>query len=400
MYIQTQYDKIKIGKAKIVLDDNVTIVENIDRVIDYIQEHKVLATKARQYFAIKEIQNLNNILLNPLDIISARPAQKTYPNINGIYLLLRTMGILRFDVSKKEIVIEIDDELLRNWKTLNKTEQYFMLLEFWLIQSYPKDTIEASVNQPLMTLNEFFRVENGLSKNKIIEYLSYIPQYYNLALCEMFGFVDIETEKPIKKNSWNIVEITVKPLVKNIFSLFVLDRETRMMLVLNPPKLGYFQKIFHPHFKEFENILEYPKEVATQGVYRLKISLGKVYRTIDIDSSNDFEFLATTILEQFDFDCDHLYQFIFFDNFGRKSNIQHYHIELEDENSFYVNEYYLNNFPLKENESFKFIFDFGNLWEFNILIEKIDEDREIDKVIVVKSQGKAPEQYPDYDEEW
>ncbi len=50
--------------------------------------------------------------------------------------------------------------------------------------------------------------------------------------------------------------------------------------------------------------------------------------------------------------------------------------------------------------SFKFIFDFGDWWEFNILIEEIKEGETIDEVKLIKSYGTAPKQYPDYDEEW
>lgn len=402
MYIKKQYNKIRIGKKEITLDDNESIIENINRVIEHIQNHKILATKAKQHFAIKNIKELNDILVNPLDIISTRPMQKSYPNINGLYLLLRTMGILKFKVSKKEIVMEINEELLKNWQSLNPTEQYFMLLEFWLIHSNPKDTIDSSNNKPILELITFFTRDSHLSLDKTIECLHFHPEYHNLALCEMFGFVDILTIKPQEKNSWNIIDIKVKPLVKKILPLAIPKYEGMINFLFNPPKIGFFQKIFQPHFKEFKNILEYPKESITEGVYRLKISLGRVYRTIDVNSDTSFEYLAINILEQFNFDCDHLYEFKFSDNFGKNRSIKHEAMSEDgDDDDLWADEYCLKNLPLKELDSFKFIFDFGDWWEFDILIEKIDHGRKIDKIELVKSYGKAPKQYPDYnDEEW
>ncbi len=395
MYIKNQYDKINIDNKDIVLDGNESIVKDINKVIDHIQNHKILATKAKRHFAIKNIKEINDILLKPIEIISTRPSQKTYPNVNGVYLLLRTMGIVRFKVSKKEIVMEINKELLKNWQKLNRTEQYFMLLEFWLIHSHPEDTIEAFNRSPLMEINNFFLKKSELSLKKTIELLNYSPQYYNLALYEMFGFVEIETKKPTEKNTWNIIEIKVRPLIKKILPLTILNKSQTITLILDPPKLGFFQHIFQPHFKEFRNILKYPKEPVVNGVYRLKVSLGRVYRMIDIDSKESLDTLAVGILEQFDFDCDHLYEFNFTDHFGKEIRVSH--SALSDA-ELWTDKYYLKNLPLKERESFKFIFDFGDSWEFDILIETIDESRKIDDIELIKSYGEAPEQYPDYDE--
>ncbi len=397
MYIKQQYDKIEIEKKEIRVDKE-SVVENINRVIEHIQNHKILATKAKRHFAIKQIKELNDILVNPIEIISARPAQKTYPNVNGIYLLLRAMGILRFKVSKKEIAMEINEELLKNWQSLNATEQYFMLLEFWLIHSNPRETIEGFNDRPIITLISFFTRER-FSLDDTISELDYAPEYYNLALCEMFGFVDIFAMKPKDKNRWNIVDVKVKPLVKKILPLAIMENREIVSMLFDPPKLGFFQKVFQPHFREYKNILEYPKETTTEGVYRLKISLGRVYRTIEINADTNFESLAIAILEQFNFDCDHLYEFKFSDNFGKNIAIKHAEMSEDGDDDLWVDEYCLKNLPLQELESFKFIFDFGDWWEFDILIEKIDKGREIDSIELIKSHGEAPEQYPDYDDE-
>ncbi|WPD21059.1 MAG: hypothetical protein Q3M24_19505 [Candidatus Electrothrix aestuarii] len=46
-----------------------------------------------------------------------------------------------------------------------------------------------------------------------------------------------------------------------------------------------------------------------------------------------------------------------------------------------------------------FLFDFGDSWEFQVLVEEIDADTAVaSEPVLLKSQGKAPEQYPGYDE--
>ena len=398
--IKKQYDAFKIEGKEIILEGNETIVENINRVIAYIQEHKVLASKGRQYFAIKHIKELNTILVDPLDIFSIRPLQKSYPNINGIYLILRTMGMLTFKVSKKEIIMGIDEKLLKRWRQLNATEQYFTLLENWLIYSKPDETIDAANGDlPLAEIICFFTNGQNFSKETMIENLHFFPEYYNLALSQMFGFIEITTITPTNKVRWNIVDITLKPLVKQILELIKPKGKGGLMqLMFYPPQRGYTKEIFSPYCKTYKQSLVYPKPSDKNGVFRLKISLGKVYRIIDITSETDFQRLASIILELFDFDNDHIYEFRFRDNFGQKASIKHPWVAL-DEGKAWADEFYLKNLPLQEQNSFTFIYDFGEWWEFNIFIEKIEEGKRIKDFKLIESVGKAPQQYPDY-EEW
>ena len=399
MMIKKQYDALKIESKEIILEGNETIIENINRVIAYIQEHKVLATKGKQYFAIKYIKDLNALLVDPLDIFSLRPAQKSYPNINGIYLILRTMGMLTFKVSKKETVMGINEDVLERWQCLNTTEQYFTLLENWLVHSKPSETIEASRNSfPLEEAIRFFTYGQNFSRERMIENLNFSPEYYNIALSKMFGFIEITTITPTNKMRWNIVDITLNPLLKQIFKLMNPNDETGLMhLIFNPPQRGYTKEIFSPYCKAYKQTLVYSKPNDKNGVFRLKISLGKVYRTIDITSNIDFQSLASIVLELFDFDNDHMYEFRFLDNFGQQSSIIYPEATL-DNGKAWADEFYLKNLPLEEQNSFTFIFDFGDWWEFDILIEKIKEGESIENFKLIKSVGKAPEQYPDYDE--
>jgi len=397
MYIKNQYDTINLKKEPIALQNNETIVENINRLIAHIQHHKIVATKANRHFGMKHIISFNELLTNPIEILSLRPSQKTYPNVNGLYLLLRSMGFLRFKFSKKETEIEIEEETLSRWQQLNKTEQYFMLLEFWLIHANPEEIIDGFHRSAMVALLDFF-LHNGFARTKVLSELSYNPEYTNIALSEMFGFVELETSSPKEKNRWNITNIHLNPLVKKILSLINIQRKDDLSLLLHPPKIGFFQTIFQPHFREFNQTLVLPSSSGIEkGVYRLKLSLGRIYRTIEIDANSTFEFLANSIVEQFDFDSDHLYEFSFVDNFGKKRSIKHSYMSEELEGDFWADEYCLKNLPLKALEHFEFIFDFSDWWEFDILIENIDESREIDKIVLIKSHGEAPKQY-DFEE--
>jgi hypothetical protein len=46
------------------------------------------------------------------------------------------------------------------------------------------------------------------------------------------------------------------------------------------------------------------------------------------------------------------------------------------------------------------VFDFGDWWEFNVVLESIDEpDPKFKKAEVIDQKGKAPKQYADYADE-
>lgn len=48
-----------------------------------------------------------------------------------------------------------------------------------------------------------------------------------------------------------------------------------------------------------------------------------------------------------------------------------------------------------------FFFDFGDSWEFLVQVEETDADTSVEsEPVLLKSHGKAPQQYPDYDDEW
>lgn len=56
---------------------------------------------------------------------------------------------------------------------------------------------------------------------------------------------------------------------------------------------------------------------------------------------------------------------------------------------------------LYEKQKIKYLFDFGDEWVFDILVEKIDQEASMaPKPRITQVQGKSPEQYPDEDYDW
>jgi hypothetical protein len=54
----------------------------------------------------------------------------------------------------------------------------------------------------------------------------------------------------------------------------------------------------------------------------------------------------------------------------------------------------IGELPLKPGGKMTYLYDFGDRWEFDVTLERIDPpDPKIKKPAVVEKQGKAPKQY-------
>jgi hypothetical protein len=55
--------------------------------------------------------------------------------------------------------------------------------------------------------------------------------------------------------------------------------------------------------------------------------------------------------------------------------------------------------PLRPGRSMIFFFDFGDCWEFEVLLEKIDPvDPTLNEPKILEQHGESPEQYEYYEE--
>jgi Plasmid pRiA4b ORF-3-like protein len=105
-------------------------------------------------------------------------------------------------------------------------------------------------------------------------------------------------------------------------------------------------------------------------------------------------------LRWLDFDNDHLDMFTYTDLIGHTENVSHPYSE--DEIS--TDEVQIGDIPLRIGSLMQYLFDFGDCWRFNILLENIEEDGLVTNLgsssgKILESHGKAPKQYPDEESE-
>lgn len=128
----------------------------------------------------------------------------------------------------------------------------------------------------------------------------------------------------------------------------------------------------------------------------LEVSLKgtKCVRVIRMNLKDSLYDLHEMIQRAVDFDDDHLFEF----TVGRGAMKRVYTLpEAMDSGRELSVETSLGELDLRKGQVFTYLFDFGDMWQFDIKVLEFREGT-IKRPEVIKSEGDAPEQYP-YDEE-
>ena len=115
----------------------------------------------------------------------------------------------------------------------------------------------------------------------------------------------------------------------------------------------------------------------------------EVYRNIEICGDETLDRLCQIILEAFDFDDEHLYEFCM-DNRMYSENSYQSDPEEDDDASTDIA---LDKLKLNKGQKFWLHYDFGDDWMFTITVHKINEVEESFEPRIVKSKGQI-QQYP------
>ena len=389
-----------------------TILKDFKTFLNLVKDSGIDVSGKNSLFPQKLLPELNSQLTHPTLIDLKRPIQKSYPYLNGIYLLLRTTGLAKIINSGKKQKLTLDEKTYQSWNQLNLTEQYLTLLEAWLIHGNDETLGESYGENNLLRCINFWQ---SLGKDKIkitkknLGYFvfNYSPVLYNLALLDLFGLMKLKQGKPEKGKGWRVTEIEKTAYGNSLLSIFMISSLEKDLGFSDPISLwklmntdlieyGKLQKLLQPYFPQWQNNLIFTQEKSTEGVYVFKVSLGKCWRKIAIPSQLNLDILAAEILEAFDFCNDHLYRFICRQRTGTTLHINHPYIEEKP----FTDEFIVGDLPLLEGSKMTFFFDFGDNWEFDLILEEIQPvNPKMKEPKILKSYGEPPEQYG-YDDQW
>ena len=352
-------------------------------------------------FPLQLLRELNQRLTHPVELDLKRPVQKSFPPLNGLYLLLRTTGLGQITEKGKKHFLSLNPSVLQSWNTLNITEKYCTLLEAWLIHATEEAFGEnrSFFTEGLKCFHFWPRIPNNgkkYPKQEDQKDLQSIPDLHNVALLQLFGFLEVETGKPEPGKGWRIKKVKRLPfgdaVMKQILHTFVDKHITR-----NPQEnsaFGLLQPDLKPYFPEWENNLVLETHQFQSGVYIFKVSVKNAWRRIGISSKETLYDLSRLILKSVDFAQDHLDMFMYKNQMGHMVQIHHPSVDEEPKTT----EVKIGDLPLPEGSNLTYVFDFGDWWEFNLVLEKINpEDKRTRFGKILESHGESPEQYPEWD---
>jgi hypothetical protein len=300
-----------------------TLLRDFQTVLDFIGEKGVPVTNKRYQFPLNLLAELNQRLSNPIQIALKRPQQKSYPNIHGLYLLLRATGIVKVVAKGKQQQLMLNPPIYESWQQLNPTERYFTLLEAWLVRAREEMLGEddpGPFNEGDRCMEAWTRISEDKQKRSYPKYadqesLADLPGFHNVALMEMFGFLTITSGKPSAGKGWRIRSLEVQPLGDLLMALvgkasfavrFVWPSATDPTVPFNE-----LQPMLQPYFPQWQKSLAVPNREFRSGRHIFKVSLGKVWRRIAISGEATLADFRDRILDSVDFDPDCLDSFLY-----------------------------------------------------------------------------------------
>jgi hypothetical protein len=413
-------------------------VDDFIKFCDYIELENPLAT-AKGDLSSKACYEVNTLLLYREN--DTKPSDRIfrYPSVFLWFSIAKESGLIVLESIKGGKSKYITTEKYEIFKSLNVFSQYLIIFHVW----YCFTDIRAVYNNTYQDRSLIEKIDgvfaqfagNGPDKwikhkkdDELIKYytkgkvIQYMTMFYYKTVCDLrnLGFVDFEESAELNKwYNWPVVSrskptplgvIMSKACAKRSFQNYnkyvplyymniddltasgeMVDEDGTLPQFVTP-----FLSCFPPHSIDTQTAddIIFGEEVC---FFEFKVSLSKTcYRVIRCLPEHTFEALHLAIQKAFNFDDDHMYSF-YLDG-KRYSNLS---INSPYSNEPpYANDVQLGDERLKNKQKILYLFDYGDCWEFEIVLEKKYETTgELIKPEIIKSVGESPDQYHNYDDD-
>lgn len=389
-----------------------SIINDFEIFLQFIEQHQFNVTRNKGLIPNTAIPALNSLMSKPLSLNLKREQQLSYPHINGLYLLARASGLLHIKADKSKRYLAINETVRNAWNKLNDTERYFNLMQTWFFRSDDQLITRDRYSRDDVLQDVFTFLTNRL-KNPLLftrpddqKYEIYPTKLHDIALLEMFDLIDVIENTNSEVSGWSISKIVITRAGKQFISLLkdwlkinpkepFFENIIEKLTLLNYKEKqadDFFQRL-KPAFPAWNVCIKPPKKPTNKGVHFFKVSLSNIiWRRIKIQGTACLDDLAVTILNAFNFDDDHLYEFSYNDNSGVARVIA----DPRCEEPLDASEFLIGDIDILPGDLIEFHYDFGHDWKFKIQLEEIDPELKIKKSTVIEKGGEAPRQYSYY----
>ena len=206
-------------------DEPGRVLRDFETLLGFVGEHGIRVGGVPQLLPMNLLAGLNARLSKPLRLGLKRPQQKSYPHINGLYLLLRASGLSLIAGDGTQSVLSLDRAALASWRSLNATERYFTLLEAWQVHGDAEIIGEHDPLGSLFKCSTFMQriPAKGLKVAGDRQSEQFTIPYsigaYNLALLDLFGCVTIEEGSPEEGKGWVVARVRRTPFGEALIKL-------------------------------------------------------------------------------------------------------------------------------------------------------------------------------------
>ncbi|MBK8030096.1 MAG: plasmid pRiA4b ORF-3 family protein [Chloroflexi bacterium] len=363
-----------------------TILHDFAAALSFLRSSKEILTPTHQ-LTLGTVKAINQRLQHPVELSLKRPVPKSYPPVLGLYLLLRASGLTTVDSSGNQPSLRVDEAAYSQWLSLSATEQYFSLLEAWLLRGFAEiigDDQRASWEIPdnlerVLSFVQYSDVQKGLpvaGKRGAYEELKYRPGLHNLGIMYLLGIIDIEVGSLRPNEGWNIERITLTSFGTALLSLLFaeLAAQFHQMLYAEPgedfeEEGAELKSIIQPYFPTWENTFVPPAPAFVEGTHVFKVTVMDAWRRIAISAQEPLDTLAHAILASVQFDDDHLYDFQYRNRIGKNERISHPY----NQDPPLTSEVRVGDLGLEIGQHMTFLFDYGDNWEFDVVLEVVGQ---------------------------
>ncbi len=122
-----------LTEQQIALGNPGTILRDVDAMLEFVGPGGIVTKSRNASLPSERLPELNLKSSYPIDLVLKRALLRDYPNLAGIFILLRVMDLLQMKGNR----LVVCPAALDAWRRLNCTEQYFALLEALLFQAQP-----------------------------------------------------------------------------------------------------------------------------------------------------------------------------------------------------------------------------------------------------------------------
>ena len=380
----------------------------------YVLENQVKLAKNTGNIGKKDCFALNALFHVKEEYERPTRLQSQYPVVSFFYYIAVKYGILQINSAGTALQKGKNYSFFQEASTW---ERYFLFLAVFLFDGmftvrdgYWADNRVADTWQwHVDGFMEWFDEEKPSSGSRCrLSRTSGISSLYSLVevvpYLEEFNLIKVWNRPDIEKGDGYWWEIEVLPLLGMVSDLYEntdIDEEkvTDKEALIRYSYEAYMDRLI-PKQKEnglvrlFENTgAKNPEQIIDLEVV---VRHTACVRVIRMNLSDTLYKLHRMIQKAVAFDDDHLYEFTI--GRGMMKKVYMAPDAMTSGNELCVTDISLDDLDLRKGQKFFYLFDFGDMWWFDIKVLSI-QDGIIDEPEVIKAINDAPIQYPLYEEE-